>query len=133
MLDKPQLLIIGNEDRVVDIIFEQLVKAFDSCVLEFTSALSIACNSLADVGFDAILLDLAVANHGAKAAVGAIRSLAPQTPLFLLLDRRCGLQKCEPDWLQPGGCLFKDELKQGIWVERNIEEWVYGRTLPRNN
>lgn len=24
MLDKPQLLIIGNDDRVVDLIFEQL-------------------------------------------------------------------------------------------------------------
>lgn len=133
MLDKPQLLIIGNDDEVMDLIFEQLVKAFGECILQFTSALSIACNSLADTSFDAILLDPLVANHGKEMAIAAIRCVAPETPVFLLLDRRRASLETEAHGLGPGGCLFKDELKQGIWVEREIERWIYSKTLERNN
>lgn len=133
MLDKPQLLIIGNDDGIMELIFGQLVKAFGPCVLEFTSALSIARNRLADTTFDAILLDPSVANHGKDMAIAAVRSLAPETPLFLLLDRRYASQETEPYDFGPGGCLFKEELNQGIWVERDIEGLIYGKALPRNN
>lgn len=131
MLDKPQLLIIGNDDEVMDLVFQQLAEALGSCVLEFTSALSIACNSLADTRFDAIVLDPSVANHGTRSAIAVIRSVAPETPLLLLLDRRCLSREIEPRGGELGGSVFKDELKQGLWVEQYIERWVHGKSSSK--
>lgn len=130
---KPHIMIIGNDEDVMELIVEQLKKAFRSCVLECTSALSIACNSLANTTFDVILLDLSVANHGKDAAVATIRSVARETPLFLLLDKRCGSPEAEPHGLGTGGFLFKGELKQETWVELHIEGCIYGKAIRDHN
>lgn len=125
----PCILIVGNEDGLMELIQEQLVKAMGRCVLEFTSALSIACNSLAQTTFDAVLLDLSVANHGQTRALAAIRSVAPKTPVFVLLDRNREFREVDSRGPAARGYLFKDELRHGSWISRLYRDGLRQRGL----
>jgi|GEM_PF-5978631 len=132
MLDRLQVLVIENDDRTADLIFEGLATAFAPCVLEFTAALSIALHRLANIRFGVIFLDPLVANHGTASAIAAIRSVAPETPILLLLDRHHGLQDAETYDFRPSGCIYKDELKQRIWIERHIEQHICSKASSRS-
>jgi CheY-like chemotaxis protein len=119
MLCKLHVLVVEQDDAVMQLILEQLADEFGVCIhLECTSSASIAYESLADTEFDAILFDLSLANHGGNTAVAAIRSLAADTPLFLLLERGYELQQTESPGTSAADCLFKDELRQRAWLRR---------------
>ena len=116
---KRHFLIVEDDDAVMLQILEQLAQAFGGCShLECTSSPSIACESLAYTEFDAILLDLALTNHRGDKVVTAIRSCAPETPLFVLLDQSYQLQEIESLLEEPNGCLFKHELRERAWLRR---------------
>jgi CheY-like chemotaxis protein len=119
MLYKRHFLIVEDDDAVMLLLLEQLAQAFGGrSHLECTSSPSIACESLTYTEFDAILFDFSLANHRKNPVVAAIRSRAPHTPLFLLLDKGYPLQEIEPFLGDPSGCLFKHELKEGAWLGR---------------
>jgi CheY-like chemotaxis protein len=125
---KRHFLIVEDDDAVMVQILEQLAEAFGRCShLECTSSPSIACESLAYTEFDAILLDLSLTNHRGKTVVTAIRSHAPETPLFLLLDQDYQLQEIESLLEEPNGCLFKHELRERAWLRR-----LYATVARRN-
>jgi CheY-like chemotaxis protein len=119
MLCKLHVLVVEPDDAVMQLILEQLADEFGVCIyLECTSSVSIAYESLADTEFDAILFDLSLENHGGNTAIAAIRSFAPDTPLFLLLERGYELHQTELPGSNVVGCLFKDELGQRGWLKR---------------
>ncbi len=119
MLYKRHFLIVEDDDAVMLLLLEQLAHAFGRrSHLECTSSPSIACESLAYTEFDAILFDFSLANHRTNTVVTTIRSRAPRTPLFLLLDKGCPLQEVEPFLVKPSGCFFKHELKERAWLGR---------------
>jgi CheY-like chemotaxis protein len=119
MLCKLHVLVVEADDAVMQLILEQLADEFGVSVhLECTGNVSIAYESLTDTQFDAILFDLSLANHGGNTAIAVIRSLAPDTPLFLLLERGYELRQTESPGFNVADCLFKDELSQRAWLRR---------------
>lgn len=134
------VLVVEESDAVMELVIERLVQTFGGCSrLECTSKPSIACESLADTKFDAILLDASLANHrnhSGKTALASIRSGAPDTPLFLLLDRNHQLQETESLTGGADGCLFKNELREQTWLRRLYGVVIHRRTaalIPWNN
>lgn len=119
MLYKRHFLIVEDDDAVMLLLLKQLAQAFgERSHLECTSSPSIACESLTYTQFDAILFDFSLANHRTNTIVTTIRTRAPRTPLFLLLDKGYPLQEIEPLLGESSGCLFKHELKERAWLGR---------------
>jgi DNA-binding NarL/FixJ family response regulator len=119
LLCGPYILVIENDDATIQLILRQLMETFGEAIrLECTSALAIACESLSDTKFDAIFLDLSVANNSNCTVVPMLYSLAPNTPIFLLLDKGYQVQEVELSRLGPGGYLFKRELGKPDWANR---------------
>lgn len=116
-----RILVVEDDPKLVSLIAQELADALGPCThLEFTSKLSIACESLADMEFDAIIVDLRLANGltSATATVSAIRARAPKTPLFVLLERGSELQGIESIEMGATGCLFKHELESRVWLRK---------------
>lgn len=127
MLYEPCILVIENDDAAIQLILRQLIGAFGIDVkLECTSDLGIARESLAETKFDAIFMALSLANHNSCSVVPMIQSLAPDTPLFLLLDKSYQVQEVELSRLGPGGYLFRHELGERDWANR-----LYAATMNR--
>jgi DNA-binding NarL/FixJ family response regulator len=118
MLCKLHILIVGGHDEVTQLIHDQLMGTFGAFLhLECASALPTACESLTDTDFDAIFFDLSLAKQNRDFALTALRSLAPNTPLFLLLDKDLPLHEIGSAEIGSGGCLLKEHLQQGAWLD----------------
>jgi len=127
------IMVVEHDPNVVSLIAEELADTLGPCThLECTTKLSIACESLADSEFDAIIVDLGLENGltSATAVVNAIRTCAPKTPFFVLLERGHELQGMESLNAGADGCLLRDELESRVWL-RKVCGAVERRRLPR--
>lgn len=129
------IMVVEHDPKVVSLIAEELADTLGpSTYLECTTKLSIACESLTGSQFDATIVDLDLVNGvngltSATALVNAIRTCAPRTPLFVLLEQGRELQGIESVQAGANGCLLKHELESRVWL-RKICGAVERRRLP---
>lgn len=128
---KLHFLIVEDDDVVTMLILEQLTQVFGGYShLECTSSPSIACESLTHGEFDAILFDLSLVNQGGNTIVTTIRSRAPYTPLFLLVEKCHQLQGIGSLLEGTSGCLFKHELRERTWLKRLCAAVAHRNAVP---
>ncbi|HEV2618293.1 MAG TPA: hypothetical protein VGU63_16970 [Candidatus Acidoferrales bacterium] len=127
-----RILLIENDAGVSPLIAEGLKQKFGcGAYLQCTSKLSSVWQSLADDEFAAILVDLSIANGFGNVLIPTIRSLAPETPLFALLDQGGESQGQEALRRGVDGCFFKHELHSRAWLAIVCRSARRHRTLPR--
>ncbi|MFZ0211079.1 MAG: response regulator [Candidatus Acidiferrales bacterium] len=117
--DPLNILLIEDNPVLVKLIAEELRRELGCWTyLECASKLSIAYESLADGEFDAILADLSITNGSGSSFISILRSFAPETPLFALLDDGHEVLGMEAVRMGANGCLFKHELNDRAWLAR---------------
>lgn len=128
------ILLIEDDPAIVKLITEELRLELGSWTyLECASRLSAACESLVAGEFDAIVADLSVSNGSMSALTSTLRSFAPETPLFVILDEAQEDLARDAGKMGVDACFFKHEIHNRNWLERVSKSVEHRRAALRTS